>query len=74
MLSLPEVGGDAVMYAGIDKDSLAQAMTTLLDDAELRRDLAAKGLERATLFTWERSAELHLETYDRAWREAAATV
>ena len=38
--AIPEVGGDAVLYfEAEDVDSLAQAMASLADDAELREDL-----------------------------------
>jgi glycosyltransferase involved in cell wall biosynthesis len=65
-LALPEVGGDAVAYTEPDVDSLAASLAALLDDEDRRRELAAAGLERAATFTWDRSAQAHLEAYRRA--------
>jgi glycosyltransferase involved in cell wall biosynthesis len=65
-LSIPEVGGDAVAYADVDVDSIATELGALLDDEPRRRTLAAAGLERAALFTWEKSAEAHLRSYAAA--------
>ena len=56
--ALPEVVGDAAMQ--IDPTSvegMAEAMRTLLSEDGLREELRQKGLERACLFSWERSAE-----------------
>ncbi len=52
--SLPEVGGDAVIYA--DPESIkdvARQMTRLLTDETLRATLSAKSREQARLFNWE---------------------
>jgi glycosyltransferase involved in cell wall biosynthesis len=55
--SLPEVVGEAgLMVNPTDVDALAAALARLLDDDDLRRELIARGLERAATFTWERSA------------------
>jgi glycosyltransferase involved in cell wall biosynthesis len=65
-LSLPEVGGDAVAYTEPDPDSIARALTSLLDDPARRERLAEAGLARAREFTWTASAEAHLASYARA--------
>lgn len=67
--SLPEIVGrrDALFDAGSDW-SIAEAMHKVLTDESYRRDLREKGLERAKLFTWERSASLVIS----AWRDAFA--
>jgi glycosyltransferase involved in cell wall biosynthesis len=67
-LSLPEVGGDAVAYSEPDAESIAAALRELLDDSGLRDKLRAATLDRAAEFTWERSARLHIEAYERAGR------
>lgn len=60
--SLPEVGGDAALYADphIESD-IAEKMCLLWQDSSLREDLRRKGLERVKLFSWDRCAE---ETLD----------
>lgn len=55
--SVPEVVGDAgVLLADADVDTVAQAMRAVALDAELRRDLRNRGLERAARFTWLETA------------------
>lgn len=57
--SLPEVVGDAGIYVEpYSVQSIKEGMALLLNDEELKNKLADKGLERARLFTWERSAKI----------------
>jgi glycosyltransferase involved in cell wall biosynthesis len=65
-LSLPEVGGDAVAYTEPGADDIAAALSSLLDDAARRRQLAEAAVARAREFTWAASAEAHLASYVRA--------
>ncbi len=65
-LSLPEVGGDAVAYAGTDEPSIAAALRGLLDDPVRTGALAAAARERAATFTWDAAAAAHLLAYERA--------
>ncbi len=52
--SLPEVGGDAVVYFDPeDPEELAGTIERVLDSKILMASLSAKGLERAKRFTWE---------------------
>lgn len=55
--SVPEVVGDAARRVDpLDVDALATAMTELLTNDALASDLRERGLARATLFSWERTA------------------
>jgi glycosyltransferase involved in cell wall biosynthesis len=64
--SLPEIGGDASMYFDPRNASeLATQLRRVLDDGDLRRDLVAKGLERARQFRWDRAADKTLEVFRR---------
>jgi glycosyltransferase involved in cell wall biosynthesis len=65
-LSRPEVGGDAVAYTEPDPDSIATALTALLDDPARRAALGEAGHQRSLEFTWAHSAEAHLASYARA--------
>jgi len=65
-LSLPEVGGDAVAYTEPDPASIADALRALIADEPRRVQLSRSGRERAKEFTWEASADAHVETYRRA--------
>jgi glycosyltransferase involved in cell wall biosynthesis len=64
--SLPEVVGDAgLLVDPLNIDALAAALSRLLRDAGLRRELSAQGLARARRFTWARAAKETLTTYRR---------
>jgi len=65
--SLPEVVGDAAMLVGAtDEDALCHGMWEMVKNSGLRRTLAAKGLERAKQFSWERCVDKVLEGYRTA--------
>ena len=65
-LSLPEVGGDAVAYTSEDPAQIAIDLAALLDDEPRRLALAKAGSDRAREFTWESSAEVHVNAWSRA--------
>ena len=63
--SLPEVGGDAALYAAPDDyDALAAAIDRLLSDPAEHAARSAAGLARARTFTWERCARNTAMVYD----------
>jgi len=63
--SLPEVCGDAAYYVDPnDAESIAEGMHKVLTDEALRRNLIEKGLQRAKLFSWEKSAGEHLKVFE----------
>jgi glycosyltransferase involved in cell wall biosynthesis len=65
--SLPEVAGAAaLLFDPSEEPAIAEALSRLLDDAELRERLSTLGPERARQFTWEHTARLTLESYARA--------
>jgi glycosyltransferase involved in cell wall biosynthesis len=69
--SLPEVAGDAaLLFDPRDPRDIADAMHRLISDDVLRARLRARGLQRCTEFTWERSAQGVLD----ACRSAARPV
>lgn len=62
--SLPEVVGDAGFL--IDPNNshvLIETMHQLYTDKELRKEYAQKALERSKNFSWEKTAEQHIEIY-----------
>ena len=70
--SLPEIGGDAALYADpLDVEGITKAVRRLLSDAELREHLRARGLERAAQFSWERAAARTRAVYERFLGSAA---
>jgi glycosyltransferase involved in cell wall biosynthesis len=60
--SLPEVCGDAALYASpTDPAAWLFQFNRLKDDPNLRNELSAKGRVRAHRFSWRRSAERYLQ-------------
>jgi glycosyltransferase involved in cell wall biosynthesis len=67
--AIPEYADDAAMLVGPrDREALAATLRRLLDDESLRRDLRARGPERARLYRWDRSAALMTEIFAEAVR------
>ncbi|MBP1620175.1 MAG: putative glycosyltransferase, partial [Acidobacteria bacterium] len=66
-----EVAGDAVERVNPrDVVALANTVRRLLDQAEHRRELAARGRARARLFSWQRAADATLSVYRAVAAEA----
>jgi glycosyltransferase involved in cell wall biosynthesis len=65
--SIPEVGGNAVVYADPMKiDQITDAMIRLATDKELRKELIEKGFEQKNKFSWNETAFLLWESIKRA--------
>ena len=68
---MPEVAGDAALFADpYDVPDIAAAMRRLVAEPSLRGELRARGLQRASGFTWERAARSTLEVYDECLARA----
>jgi glycosyltransferase involved in cell wall biosynthesis len=64
---LEEVAGDAACYfEPTDVADMARAIESLLADGDLRTRLAEAGRKRAQEFTWARTAEATIASYERA--------
>ena len=60
-----EVAGDAaVLVDPYNIDEIAYEMSRLCVDHDLRAELCRKGLERASSYSWARTAEKYLELYE----------
>ena len=44
-------------------EELAEVLSAVLDQQDVRQNLIRQGLERAARFTWERNARLTLDAY-----------
>jgi glycosyltransferase involved in cell wall biosynthesis len=65
--SMKEVAGDAALL--IDPRNvleMTEALAQLSEDAGARQELSRKGLNRATQFSWHRTAKLTLDAYREA--------
>lgn len=63
-------GGAALHFRALDIDDFATQLRRLGAEPSLRSDLREKGLERARFFSWDKTAEIALETYRLAARRA----
>lgn len=64
--SLPEVGGDAVVYCNpYDLNDIKNKIEIVLNDENLQKEMIKNGLERAKLFSWEKSAEDHMKVFKK---------
>lgn len=64
LTSLPEVGGDAVIYADpATPDAWGHAMARIVDDTIAAASLRSAGRIRAAEFSWLRTAEAHALLY-----------
>lgn len=63
---LPEIAGSAALFFDpYDVREMAGRMAEVLDNTELRRTLAERGMERVKTYTWRASAESHLRVLKR---------
>ena len=62
--SLPEVGGDAVVYINPNHtEQVREALMRVLNDDLQCQDLARQGLERAKLFSWDKTVQQTIDAY-----------
>ncbi|WP_395243739.1 glycosyltransferase family 4 protein [Agromyces sp. MMS24-K17] len=69
-LALPEVGGDAVDYSDVDARSIADRILVAAGDPVTTQRLREAAESRASTFTWEASARVHLAAADLVGSEA----
>lgn len=63
--SLPEVAGSAALLVDpYSSSSIAEGMHILLTDNHLCSELVIRGIERAKLFTWEKTSRETLKLYE----------
>jgi glycosyltransferase involved in cell wall biosynthesis len=64
---LPEVYGDAAHYfKPLDVNDIARAITDVLEDERLRKQLIERGHKKAAEYSWKRMAEQTLAVYKKA--------
>lgn len=64
--SLPEVGGEAVLYIDTDKaEDLVEKMLQVKNNPTFREQLRESAKKRAKLFTWEKAAKKTMDVYER---------
>jgi glycosyltransferase involved in cell wall biosynthesis len=64
--SMPEITGEAgVLVDPNDVNSMAEAIRRVVVDREFHAELECNGLERAKMFSWERTAKETVAVYER---------
>ena len=63
--SLPEIGGDAAIYADpYSVENMADELEGLLGDEAKRDALIVAGLKRSSLFSWKKMTEETVSIYE----------
>lgn len=63
--SLPEVGGDAVIYCDPNSiEDISIKIELVLNDESLQEEMIQKGLFRAKKFSWAKSAQEHIKVFE----------
>jgi glycosyltransferase involved in cell wall biosynthesis len=71
---LPEVGGDAALYFDpYDVEAMAEVIRAVWLDADLWEHQQGLGLNRATEFSWDRTARETAEVYDAVLSQRIGT-
>ena len=69
--AIPEVVGDAaLMVDPREPEAIAGAMMRIRDDRSLRDELVRRGLERAKMFSWRKTAEKTMDIYREVARDS----
>jgi len=70
--AMPEVAdGAGLLFDPVDAGDIKRALADILLDPELRARLERLGLQRASLFTWQKSARATLDVYQNVYKEVA---
>ncbi|HWH57142.1 MAG TPA: glycosyltransferase family 1 protein [Terriglobales bacterium] len=70
--SLPEVGGDAALYADArNAQAFGEAMYRAFTDNTLREEMVRRGFENLLRFTWSRTAKSCTEIYEQVLASTA---
>jgi glycosyltransferase involved in cell wall biosynthesis len=64
------VGKAGILVDPFSEAEIAQALAKIIEGPGYRDELRVKGIARAKLFDWKRTAQLTLEAYQRAGRKA----
>jgi len=66
--SLPEVGGEAVLYVDPNKvDSITNGIEGIVINSKLRDRLLVKGIKQSQKFSWEKAAAETLQVFEKVY-------
>ena len=67
---MPEITDGAAVNADVtNPEALADSVLKVLNDDKMRSEMSAKGMQRASCFTWERCAAETLEVYKKLYAQ-----
>lgn len=61
--TMPEIVGDSGILSEPDVDSMVDALSKIIENSRLRKELAKKSFEKSKMFTWEAAAEKTIKVY-----------
>lgn len=68
---LPEIAGDAALYADpYNADDICKNMLLIQSNTELKNSLIEKGLQKAKEYSWERTANIIWNNIEKAYAES----
>lgn len=68
--SLPEVGGDAVMYVNAsDVENIGEGIKKVFESAQLQKELRMTGIAQAAKFSWIKTAEQTSDIYRKVFEQ-----
>ncbi len=72
--AMPEVaGGAAKLIDPFNQEELATAISNIVEDDSLKNEMKRRGLIRASLFSWEKTARETASVYDAAYSSLRST-
>lgn len=64
--SIPEIAGEAAYYVDANSvDSIRNGIEKVFNNRDLRNELSEKGIARAKLFSWKKTAEETIKVYSK---------
>lgn len=64
--SIPEVAGNAALYVDVkDTESIVDGLSQVFENQKLQSDLSTRGILQAKKFSWKKTAEKTIESYEK---------
>lgn len=68
--SLPEIGGDASVYADpYQIQEISDSLVKVITDEKYREKMIKKGLEQSAKFSWEKTAQQTIQVYEKVFQK-----
>jgi len=68
--SLPEIGGEAVVYFDpLDTNNMSDAICLVLTQPRLREEMIKRGYERVKQFSWDKTADGYMHVFEQVYKQ-----